>query len=164
MALTARLQFGDNVAGLYSREYLIADCHLHFNRHHNHFKPDTDARCETMELVVVAPGREDLNLYEWYINNDTLSGRVVIVLLTMSENDSVMKFVEFEGVVIDIPLVKVQVFPTGCYHHQFHRFTPRVGVGFEVVVVPLKMQMTICYQVLFGIKTCQVIAKLKACC
>ena len=96
MALTARLQLGDNVAGLYSREYLVADCHLHFKRHHNHFKPDTDARCETMELVVVAPGREDLNLYEWYINNDTLCGRVVIDLQTMSENDSVMKFVEFE--------------------------------------------------------------------
>ena len=96
MALTARLQFGDNVAGLYSKEYLVADCHLHFNRHHNHFKPDTDARCETMELVVVAPGREDLNLYEWYINNDSLSGRVVIDLQTMSENDSMMKLVEFE--------------------------------------------------------------------
>ena len=96
MALTARLQFGDNIAGLYSKEYLIADCHLHFMRHHNHFKPDTDARCETMELVVVAPGMEDLNLYEWYINNDTLSGRVVIDLQTMSENDSVMKLVEFE--------------------------------------------------------------------
>ena len=96
MALTARLQFGDNVAGLYSKEYLVADCHLHFKRHHNHFKPDTDARCETMELVVVAPGREDLNLYEWYINNDTLSGRVVIDLQTMSENDSMMKLVEFE--------------------------------------------------------------------
>ena len=96
MALTARLQLGDNLAGLYSKEYLVADCHLHFKRHHNHFKPDTDARCETMELVVVAPGREDLNLYEWYINNDTLCGRVVIDLQTMSENDSVMKFVEFE--------------------------------------------------------------------
>ena len=49
-----------------------------------------------MELVVVAPGKEDLNLYEWYINNDTLSGRVVIDLQTMSEPDSVMKLLEFE--------------------------------------------------------------------
>ncbi len=96
MALTARLQFGDNMAGIYSKEYLVADCHLHFKRHHNHFKPDTDARCETIELVVVAPGMEDLNLYEWYINNDTLSGRVVIDLQTMSESDSVMKLVEFD--------------------------------------------------------------------
>lgn len=96
MALTARLQFGDNMVGLYSKEYLVSDCHLHFTRHHNHFKPDTDARCETMELVVVAPGKEDLNLYEWYINNDTLSGRVVIDLQTMSEPDSVMKLLEFE--------------------------------------------------------------------
>lgn len=96
MALTARLQFGDNTAGLYSREYLLEDCHLHFNRRHNHFKPDTDARCEKLELVVVAPGKEDLNLYEWYINNDALSGRVIIDLQTMSESESVTKLVEFE--------------------------------------------------------------------
>ena len=49
-----------------------------------------------MELVVVAPGMEDLNLYEWYINNDTLCGRVVIDLQTMSEANSMMKLVEFE--------------------------------------------------------------------
>ena len=54
-------------------------------RHHNHFKPDTDARCKTMELVVVAPGKEDLNLYEWYINIDTLSERVVAEKITVNE-------------------------------------------------------------------------------
>ena len=87
MALTARLQFGDNTVGLYSKEYLVADCHLHFKRHHNHFKPNTDARCETMELVVVAPGREDLNLYEWYIQNSTLSGRLVFDLSDIRGGD-----------------------------------------------------------------------------
>ena len=73
MALIARLQFGDNRANLYSKEYLVMDCHLHFTRHHNHFRPDTDARCEKVEVVVVAPGREDLNLYEWYIDKGSQS-------------------------------------------------------------------------------------------
>ncbi len=96
MALTARLQFGDNTVGLYSKEYLVADCHLHFKRHHNHFKPNTDARCETMELVVVAPGREDLNLYEWYIQNSTLSGRIVFDILSLAGDNSVEKEILFE--------------------------------------------------------------------
>ena len=94
MALMARLQF-DYVDGKYSKEYLVMDCHLHFSRHHDHFRPDTDARCETVELVVVAPGREDLNLYEWYIQNSTMSGRIVLDLQS-SNGDSVEKVILFE--------------------------------------------------------------------
>ena len=96
MALMARLQFGDNSAGLYSKEYLVMDCHLHFSRHHNHFRPDTDARCEKVELVVVAPGKEDLNLYEWYIQNDTMSGRIVFDLQNLTHDNSNEKAILFE--------------------------------------------------------------------
>ena len=96
MALMARLHFGDNSAGLYSKEYLVMDCHLHFTRHHNHFRPDTDARCEKVEVVVVAPGREDLNLYEWYIQNGSQSGRLIFDLQSITGNDTEMKFLEFE--------------------------------------------------------------------
>lgn len=96
MALMARLQFGDNMAGLYSKEYLVMDCHLHFTRHHNHFRPDTDARCEKVELVVVAPGREDLNLYEWYIEKGSQSGRLVFDLQSITGSDAEIKFIEFE--------------------------------------------------------------------
>lgn len=95
MALMARLQFGDNMARLYSKEYLVMDCHLHFTRQHNHFRPDTDARCEKVELVVVAPGKEDLNLYDWYINNGTMSGRIVFDLQSLT-NSAVEKVILFE--------------------------------------------------------------------
>ena len=95
MALMARLQFGDNSVGLYSKEYLVMDCHLHFSRHHNHFRPDTDARCEKVEVVVVAPGREDLNLYEWYIQNGTQSGRLVFDLQSLTSS-AVEKVIQFE--------------------------------------------------------------------
>ena len=94
MALLARLQFGDNTAGHYSKEYLVMDCHLHFSRHHDHFRPDTDARCEQVELVVVAPGREDLNLYEWYINNGAMNGRIVFDL--QSATNDADKVIQFE--------------------------------------------------------------------
>lgn len=83
MALTARLQFGDNVAGLYSREYLVADCHCHFVRHHNQFHPDADARCERVEVIVVAPGKENLNLFDWYISGNPISGRLLFDLSSM---------------------------------------------------------------------------------
>ena len=96
MALLAHLQLGDNMARHYFKEYLVADCHLHFTRHHNHFKPDTDAKCVKVELVVEAPGKEDLNLYEWYVNDETLSGRVVFDLLPMPDDSSMVKYVEFE--------------------------------------------------------------------
>ena len=96
MALMARLQFGDNMAGLYAKEFLVRDCHLHFTRHHKHFQPDTDARCETVEVVVVAPGREDLTLYEWYTEKGTQSGRLVFDLQSIAGGDSEIKFLEFE--------------------------------------------------------------------
>ena len=94
MALTARLQFGDNMVGLYSKEYLVAECHLHFMRHHNHFKPDSDARCNKVELVVIAPDKENPNLYQWYIDNGAKSGRLVFELVANNANKN--QILEFE--------------------------------------------------------------------
>ena len=87
MALTARLQFGDNEVKAYTTEYLVADCHCHFTRHHNQFHPDTAARCEKVEVIVVAPGKDNLNLYDWYISGDPLSGRLVFDLSSIYDND-----------------------------------------------------------------------------
>jgi hypothetical protein len=80
MALTALLQFGDNESKNYSADYNVADCHCHFMRHYNHFHPDADALCERVELVVVAPGKDNLNLFDWYISGTPLSGRLVFDL------------------------------------------------------------------------------------
>lgn len=83
MALTARLQFGDNESKAYPEEYLVADCHCHFVRHHNQFHPDEDARCERVEVIVVAPGKENLNLFDWYISGNPISGRLLFDLSSM---------------------------------------------------------------------------------
>lgn len=81
MALTARLQFGTNDTEKYiSNEYMVSNFHCHFVRHHNHLHPDEKARCERIELIVKAPGKNDLNLYEWYINGDQKEGRIVFDL------------------------------------------------------------------------------------
>ena len=97
MALLARIQFGDNDAGLYTKQYLVADCHLHFTRHHNNFAPDADAKCEEVEVVVITPGKNDTNLYEWYINQTPLNGQLVFDLQTVADGaGSTIKALQFE--------------------------------------------------------------------
>ena len=63
MALIAALEFGDNNIGRYSKSYLVSDCRFVFNRPYNSYRPEGMARCERLELEVIAPGKNDLNLF-----------------------------------------------------------------------------------------------------
>ena len=97
MALSASLQFGNNQIGLYSKTYDVVECKCHFKRHHNFYLPDANAICDKMELTVVAPGKEDLNLYEWYIDQTSQSGKITFELTTASDNGSqTTKEIKFE--------------------------------------------------------------------
>lgn len=97
MALQATLQFGDNGFRRYARAYNLMDFKCHVLRRHNEARPDGGAHCERMELTVVVPGREDLSLYEWYIEHSTMSGRILIELpVTTHEQNSALKEVLFE--------------------------------------------------------------------
>lgn len=87
MPLSATLHFGNNQIGLYAKTYAVVDCKYRFMRHHNFYHPDTDARCDKVTLTVVAPGRDDLNLYEWYIDQSSQSGKITFDL-TPTTNDS----------------------------------------------------------------------------
>lgn len=101
MSLTAKLQFGDNIARLYSKEYLLSDFKCHIVRRHNEVRPDDNATCDCMELVVIAPGREDLNLYEWYVSRSSQSGRILVELSSADQknSDSAWKEIIFENAV-----------------------------------------------------------------
>ena len=94
MAFSSKLQFGDKNS---DHVYNVADCHLHFMRHYNHVRPDTDARCEKVEVVVEAPGKNDLRLQEWFINNEPQNGRVIFDIPSKTAEASSEKTVEFEG-------------------------------------------------------------------
>ena len=97
MALTAVLEFGDNSIKRYSKQYLVSDCRLVFNRSYNSFCPAGAARCERLEVVVVAPGKNDLGLFEWFSNQGTMSGRLVISLANEAKlNDSDAQILYFE--------------------------------------------------------------------
>jgi len=80
MALTAVLEFGDNDIKRYSKQYLVSDFRLLYARPYNEFSPEGTARCERVELTVVAPGRNDLTLFDWFSSQSVQSGRLVISL------------------------------------------------------------------------------------
>lgn len=80
MALLASLQFGDNDNKRYSKEYLVSDVRCHIQRQHNRFYADSNAKCERLEVTVVAPGKDDLTLIDWYVSQSLMTGRVVIAM------------------------------------------------------------------------------------
>ena len=80
MSLLKKLQIGNNQIGKYTKEYLLTDFKCHTHRLHNEYRPSADKYCDSIELVVIAPGREDMQLYEWFIHQSTLTGRLLIQL------------------------------------------------------------------------------------
>ncbi len=87
MPLLRKLQIGNNDLGKYSKEYLLSDYKLHTFRKTDNLRPETQKYCERIELTVIAPGREDVTLYEWFIEQSTLNGRILIVLPPQGEHD-----------------------------------------------------------------------------
>lgn len=80
MSLLKKLQLGDNANGRYTKEYLLSDFQCHTHRLHNQYRPDADKYCDSIDLTVIAPGRNDMQLYEWFIRQSTLCGRLLIQL------------------------------------------------------------------------------------
>ena len=97
MALTAVLEFGDNNIKRYSKQYLVSDCRFLFARPFNGFSPEGETRCERVELVVVAPGKDDLSLIEWFSTQNVQNGRIVIsVTNDYKDADSDTQILYFE--------------------------------------------------------------------
>lgn len=84
MSLSARLYIGDNESSKYTKEYLVTQCKVEVARHHNSYVPDSAPRCDVVWLSLVVPRKEDLLLYEWYIDQMALSGKIVIDLTNQS--------------------------------------------------------------------------------
>lgn len=96
MSLSATLQIGDNQSGNYDKKYKVVRCKYKCARGYNYRRPDTAARNKTIELSIVAPGKHDLSLYDWYIRRTLLSGRVVFDLSGRAIFDERPKIVQFE--------------------------------------------------------------------
>ncbi len=96
MALAAVLEFGDNSFRRYSKQYLVSDCRLVFERSYNDFRTEGAARCERIELDLVAPGKSDLLLFEWYTTHGTQSGRLVIEFAGTDAKGDTTQVITFE--------------------------------------------------------------------
>lgn len=96
MALTAVLEFGDNDIRRYSKQFMVADCRFVFDRPYNDFCPEGHTRCERMELFVVAPGKDDLTLFEWFTDQSVLDGRVLISLGATNDSSFDSQEIYFE--------------------------------------------------------------------
>ena len=97
MALLAVLEFGDNSLKRYSKQYLVADSRFLFARPYNGFCPEGATRCERVEVTVVAPGRDDLSLFEWFSGQDVMSGRIIVSLSNdgkLNEDDAQVLYFE----------------------------------------------------------------------
>ena len=97
MALIAVLEFGDNNIKRYSKQYLVSDCRLLFARPFNGFTPESVTRCERVEVTVVAPGKDDHSLLEWFSAQTVQNGRIVISLANeTNDKDSDTQVLYFE--------------------------------------------------------------------
>lgn len=96
MSISATLQIGDNQLAIYNKEYKIVQCQYKCTRGYNFRMPDTIAQNKTISIAVVAPGKEDLSLYDWYIDRTLLSGRIVFNLSGQAMSDERLKIVQFE--------------------------------------------------------------------
>lgn len=86
MAFSAVLEIGDNEVKRYYKQYLLTDLRLVLNRSYTVI-PEGVARCERLELTVVAPGKKDLFMFEWFLRSHSITGRIM-VSLTGDVNDA----------------------------------------------------------------------------
>lgn len=77
MTLQAKIQFGDNTTQNYNKEYRVVSCHSGVNRLFNAFTPQTSAKGTDITVTIVSPSKEDLTLYEWFVSNSKMSGRLI---------------------------------------------------------------------------------------
>ncbi len=100
MSLLKKLQIGNNEIGKYTQEYLLLDYQCHTCRQHNDFRPEAAKFCERIDMTVVAPGRENVHIYQWFISQTSESGRILIELPPNANKDGEKKDVRFENAII----------------------------------------------------------------
>lgn len=88
MKVQAKLEIGNNHAKMFSKNYNVVNLFCHYSRQANSTRPDTDARCECIDITLVAPTMDDLSLYSWNISGESLCGRVKFDLTGDKDSDN----------------------------------------------------------------------------
>ena len=101
MALDTYFQFGEE--GKYPTDdkskHRIRGMRCHVMRPHGKYHPDGPARCERLEITIVAPGLQDLQFMDWYVNRTSKSGHVVINMPTEALDGSTQMEIVFKNAV-----------------------------------------------------------------
>ena len=84
MSLSARLYIGDNLSSNYTKEYQVTQCEVKVARNHTLYRPDGNPRCSVANISLIAPDKDDLELFQWYIDQTSLSGKIVVDLTNQS--------------------------------------------------------------------------------
>lgn len=96
MALIAHLKFGDNTLGRYTKEYPALSVRSGFYREHDGIRPGTFIRSINFTVEVIAPDNLDIDLYSWYIDEESREG--CITMEESSGKDFVhLRTIEFEN-------------------------------------------------------------------
>lgn len=81
MALSIKLEFGDNSSKWYNKQYKVRRFQAHYSRNYNHNHPESVPRCESITLTLPIPSKEDMMLYEWFVDQSFMSGRLVCEII-----------------------------------------------------------------------------------
>lgn len=95
MAISAKLQFGDNDCRQYTSEYPVLGFKCHFSRHYDTSTPDADSRCDSISIIVITPGKSNLELFKWYVGQSYMTGRILLDTSDMVDGGSVRE-IKFE--------------------------------------------------------------------
>lgn len=98
MAISAKLQFGDNDCGQYSSEYPVLGYKCNFSRRYNAASPDSDPRCDSISIIVITPGKENTELLQWYVEQNCMTGRILLDTSDMTDSggDFTTREIRFE--------------------------------------------------------------------
>ena len=61
------------------------------------FSPERAPRCERMEVTVIAPGKSDLSLFQWYSQQEINDGRIAISLVGDGKIEADPQVIYFEN-------------------------------------------------------------------
>ena len=87
MAILAHLKFGNNALERYEKEYLAISVTSKFSREYSGIRPGSAIRCIIYTVEVIAPESVDLDLYGWYIDDESREG--CIEMEETLRNDSI---------------------------------------------------------------------------
>ena len=98
MSLLAKLYIGDNSLSSCPREYKVVDFQLLSGRKSNEYCADSEAFNDRLRVALIAPDKTNLELYEWYVTQSLISGKLVIDLSNQSAKyEQTERTIKFES-------------------------------------------------------------------